>query len=171
MLARTKRLPRQLFRFRGCLNEPVAARRAAVTTAIPATLEDASLIPFFDYPNEHHSASAASTGLFAYRDLTKPSSLTRLAEGTRRRAHSLTERILQARDSREDILLALKNLDKLSNLLCGVIDLAEVIRNSHPDQRWVESADEAYNILCDFMNELNTHVGLYDVRPSLLRSN
>lgn len=164
MLARTKRLPRQLYRFRGCLNGPRLEKRSATTTTIPANLEDASLIPFFDDPNEQRIASAASTGLFAYKDLTKPSSLTRLAEGTRRRAQALTERILQARNSRGEVLLALKNLDKLSNLLCGVIDLSEVIRSSHPDSRWIESADEAYNILCDFMNELNTHVGLYEAR-------
>jgi len=53
-----------------------------------------------------------------------------------------------------------KNLDRLSDMLCGVIDLAELVRNAHPDRAWVEAANNAYEALCEFMNVLNTHVGL-----------
>ena len=60
-----------------------------------------------------------------------------------------------------------KNLDRLSDLLCGVIDLAETVRNSHPDRAWVEAANTAYETLCEFMNVLNTHVGLYEVRGDI----
>lgn len=56
-----------------------------------------------------------------------------------------------------------KNLDRLSDLLCGVIDLAELVRNVHPDPAWAGGANEAYEELCEYMNELNTHVGLYEV--------
>ena len=73
-----------------------------------------------------------------------------------------------ARESRDELRLVLKNLDKLSDLLCGVIDLAELIRNSHPDPEWVTSANDAYDTLCEFMNILNTHVGLYQVRTPLV---
>lgn len=55
-------------------------------------------------------------------------------------------------------------------MLCGVIDLAELVRNAHPDPAWVESAEEVYAHLCEFMNVLNTHVGLYDVRSYVYSS-
>jgi hypothetical protein len=48
-------------------------------------------------------------------------------------------------------------------MLCSVIDLAELVRNAHPDTEWVESANEAYEQLCEYMNVLNTNVGLYEV--------
>jgi mitochondrial intermediate peptidase len=56
-----------------------------------------------------------------------------------------------------------KNLDRLSDMLCGVIDLAELVRNAHPDRLWAEAANHAYETLCEFMNVLNTHTGLYEV--------
>lgn len=56
-----------------------------------------------------------------------------------------------------------KNLDRLSDLLCSVVDLAEFVRNAHPDPEWVASANNLYESLSEFMNVLNTHVGLYNV--------
>jgi intermediate peptidase len=76
----------------------------------------------------------------------------------------LTERIVRARQSRDELLKVVKNLDRLSDMLCSVIDLAELVRNAHPDPEWVTSANEAYVRLCEYMNVLNTHVGLYEVR-------
>jgi Zn-dependent oligopeptidase len=61
-------------------------------------------------------------------------------------------------------LRVVKNLDRLSDMLCSVIDLAELVRNAHPDPEWVNSANGAYEQLCEYMNVLNTHVGLYEVR-------
>lgn len=136
--------------------------RNATTSVIPPSTDDISLIPFFDQPNAHQTRSASHSGLFLHNGLTTPYSITVLASGTLVRARLLTDRILRAR-SREELRLVLKNLDKLSDLLCGVIDLAELIRNSHPDRLWVKSANDAYDMLCEFMNELNTHVGLYNV--------
>ncbi|KAH8119833.1 mitochondrial intermediate peptidase [Phellopilus nigrolimitatus] len=170
MLARSTRLrlPRTqtAFRFRACLNETSSNGprfRPATTATIPASSEDTSLIPFFDQPHRQRFRSVAASGLFSHKCLTEPRSVTFLAEGTLLRAKLLTERILHARESREELTLALKNLDKLSDLLCGVIDLAEVIRSSHPNTAWVESANDAYDMLCEFMNVLNTDVGLYEV--------
>ena len=41
--------------------------------------------------------------------------------------------------------------------------LAELVRNAHPDPVWVQSSEEVYEKLCEFMNVLNTNVGLYEV--------
>ncbi|KAI5116328.1 hypothetical protein M0805_003541 [Coniferiporia weirii] len=171
MLVRTTRTrfpktPLAVFKFRGCLNEASSTGprpRQKTTLTIPATSEDTSLIPFIDLPNARRTWSTSPSGLFNHRDLTEPRSLTLLAEGSLLRAGLLTNRILQAKESKRELLLALKNLDKLSDLLCSVIDLAEVVRNCHPDEAWVQCANDAYDMLCEFMNELNTHVGLYEV--------
>ncbi|TDL28302.1 mitochondrial intermediate peptidase [Rickenella mellea] len=131
-------------------------------TPIAATPNDTSLVYLFDRPHSTSWIAAhAPTGLFSHQTLTSPTALRNLAEGTLRRARGLTNRILQAEWSKNELLMVVKNLDKLSDLLCGVIDLAELIRNTHPNSAWVKSADEAYDKLCEFMNELNTNVDLY----------
>ena len=149
-------------------NSPAAYKfRNATTAIIPPSVDDTSLIPFFDQPSAHRAHSTRHSGLFLHDGLTTPYSINTLAAGTLLRAKFLTERILRAQ-TQDELRLVLKNLDKLSDLLCGVIDLAELIRNSHPDYHWVKSANDAYDMLCEFMNELNTHVGLYDVSLSNL---
>ncbi|KAI0308160.1 hypothetical protein B0F90DRAFT_1807434 [Multifurca ochricompacta] len=116
------------------------------------------------------------TGLFGQPSLISPSSFHNLVLATLIRAQSLTERIVRARQSRDELLKAVKNLDRLSDMLCSVIDLAELVRNAHPDPEWVSSANEAYEQLCEYMNVLNTNVGLYETLrdvlsdPSILRT-
>ncbi|EEB90000.1 hypothetical protein MPER_11852, partial [Moniliophthora perniciosa FA553] len=156
-----------IFHFRGCLHEPIA-RRTAVTRPgpsliIPASTEDKNLLSVFDQPSITKLRSPFSTtGLFGHSSLTHPHALVSLANATLIRAQALTERILRASESRDELKKVVKNLDRLSDLLCGVIDLSELVRNAHPDRQWVEAANHAYEVLCEFMNVLNTHVGLYE---------
>ncbi|TRM66100.1 mitochondrial intermediate peptidase mitochondrial precursor [Schizophyllum amplum] len=162
------------FRFRGCL----AARRelyhtttahAADVAILPATHDDKALVSVFDTPRSNQKMSGfTTTGLFNHAMLTHPRSLNTIAQGTLIRAHILTNRILRARESRDELFKVVKNLDRLSDMLCSVIDLCELVRNSHPDRAWVEAANDAYEGLCQTMNELNTHVGLYDVLKVVL---
>ena len=168
MLARTVKnaLPKPFFRFGGCLNAKCEAiqRRPLATVTLPATTDDLTLVSLFDQPKGTFKAlSLAHTGIFRHPNLTSPAAFNELADATLIRAQLLTERILRARESREELFKVVKNLDRLSDLLCSVIDLAELVRNAHPDRSWVESANETYEKLCEFMNVLNTHVGLYDV--------
>ncbi len=159
------------FSFRGCLQARRHLRhtdlsRAATTSAIqPTSVDDTNLIDFFDHPYAPQK-STAPTGIFGHRYLTAPGSFIALADSTLRRAQLLTERILRARESRDELFKVVKNLDRLSDMLCGVIDLAELLRNAHPDPAWVQSAEEVYEKLCEFMNILNTDVGLYEVRTA-----
>lgn len=163
------------YRFRGCLS--VKRRRAedtyfalarwASTSTKPSSSSDKDLCEFFDQPPSKQSFSSRHSGLFTHPGLTSPSSLQLLADGTLKRAQQLTNRIVAASNSRDELFKVVKNLDKLSDMLCGVIDMAEFVRNSHPDYEWVRSANDAYEKLCEFMNVLNTHVGLYKVRTEL----
>ena len=77
------------------------------------------------------------------------------------------DRICLAKDdpSGRELRLVVKNLDRLSDLLCGVIDLCELVRNVHPDDQWITACERSYDRLCSYMNGLNTHVGLYEVSP------
>lgn len=178
MIARTARTllpkPARPFRFRGCLfseKDPVRAPKSRVRFSstqsqpiIPASSDDKALILLYDHPNKPHRSSPFSrTGLFGHPSLTHPEALIALADATLLRAQVLTERIMRARESSDELKKVVKNLDRLSDLLCGVIDLAELVRNAHPDPIWVDAANTAYERLCEFMNILNTHVGLYDV--------
>ncbi|PIL31767.1 hypothetical protein GSI_06471 [Ganoderma sinense ZZ0214-1] len=164
---------KSLFRFRGCLTAGRLGRdanlsRPATTSAIqPASVDDTDLIAFFDQPYAPHKLTSP-TGLFGHHMLTTPSAFVALADSTLRRAQLLTDRILRARESRDELFKVVKNLDRLSDMLCGVIDLAELVRNAHPDQAWIQSADEVYEKLCEFMNVLNTNVGLYEVLRAVL---
>ena len=137
-------------------------KRRTLATALNTSSDD--LLSFFDRPHYRTSWSKSPTGLFGQPSLVSPSSFHNLALATLIRAQLLTDRILRARQSPDELLRVVKNLDRLSDMLCSVIDLAELIRNAHPDPEWVNSANGAYEQLCEYMNVLNTHVGLYEVR-------
>ena len=171
VLSKPARTP---FRFRGCLYAKkeaparLAVRRHASTVTLsapaPTSADDADIVADFDLPQfAHRSSNLTPSGLFGHPVLTTPSSFITLADSTLHRAELLTRRITNARESREELFRVVKNLDRLSDLLCGVIDLAELIRNAHPDPAWVQSAEHGYEKMCEFMNVLNTHVELYEV--------
>ncbi|KAI0361429.1 mitochondrial intermediate peptidase [Trametes cingulata] len=150
------------------LSSKTIRSRSATTSAVqPASVDDTDLIAFFDQPHAPQKATNP-TGIFGHRVLTTPTAFNALADSTLRRAQLLTERVLRARESRDELFKVVKNLDRLSDMLCGVIDLAELLRNAHPDPAWVQSADEVYEKLCEFMNVLNTNVGLYEVLGAVL---
>ncbi|KAJ7170062.1 mitochondrial intermediate peptidase [Mycena filopes] len=175
MLARNAlaRPAARIFRFRGCLfaKDQVARRTYASPSSliIPASVEDRELAAMLDRPKSTFGSSVLSTtGLFQHPSLTHPGALVALTDATLIRAQLLTDRILRARESRAELLLVVKNLDRLSDLLCGVIDLAELVQNAHPEALWVEAANFAHEKLCNFMNVLNTHTGLYAVLKAVL---
>ncbi|KAH0838015.1 mitochondrial intermediate peptidase [Lanmaoa asiatica] len=132
-------------------------RRA--TTTIPPSPDDAELVSLFDQPqNGRQSRPLSVSGILQHPELTTPAAFNALAESTILRAQLLTERILRANQSRSELSKVVKNLDRLSDLLCGVIDFAELLRNAHPDSQWVQCANDSYEKLCEYMNVLNTHI-------------
>ena len=176
MLARTARnalasSSRPLFRFRGCLHAKQDALKTfsrlatTVSAPVPASSDDADIIADFDLPHGAQRYSGLKpTGLFGHGFLSTPNAFVQLADSTLLRAEVLTQRIVWAKESRDELFKVVKHLDRLSDLLCGVIDLAELVRNAHPDPVWVQTAEHVYEKMCEFMNVLNTHVDLYLVR-------
>lgn len=110
---------------------------------------------------------STSTGLFGLHPLVNPRALEPLTQRTLIHAQQLVDRIRNAKSvndpSGREIRLVVKNLDRLSDLLCGVIDMCELVRNVHPDKKWVAASERSYERLCSFMNGLNTDQGLYEV--------
>jgi intermediate peptidase len=167
--------PKQLFHFQGrrllSTYDTARYRRCLSIQAstIPASVDDIALVSLFDHPKSGiRTTPFSTTGLFGHPSLNHPRGLISLAEATLVRAQLLTDRILRARESRDELLKVVKNLDRLSDMLCAVIDLSELVRNAHPDRIWVEAANHAYETLCESMNVLNTNVGLYEVRQYII---
>ena len=161
MLSRNVRL-----HFQRVQNVRLSPKRRSLAIALNTKSNDFQSC--LDSPLHRVSWSRSPTGLFGQPSLVSPSSFQNLALATLIRAKLLTERIVRARESRDELFKVVKNLDRLSDMLCSVIDLAELVRNAHPDPEWVDSANEAYEQLCEYMNVLNTDVGLYEVRLLLV---
>ncbi|CAD6896797.1 unnamed protein product [Tilletia controversa] len=135
------------------------------TAVVEADARDLKAV--FDSPNVAISTRKSSTllnpeGLFLCPSLSAPDEFLTVARRTHLRAQLLVHRIVTAPENgTEEMSKVVRNLDRLSNLLCSVIDCAELVRNTHPDPAWVRAANDAYEYLCGYMNVLNTHQGLY----------
>lgn len=77
------------------------------------------------------------------------------------KCQAIVAKVLQASTVDEYRGLA-RNLDQLSDLLCRVIDLSDFIRTIHPDRRIQEAATQAYALMFEYMNVLNTTTGLHE---------
>ena len=104
---------------------------------------------------------APSRGLFQNQYLTSPDGFEVFTQTTLQRCQKIVKRALQAH-SFEELRSLPKDLDRLSDSLCRVIDLAEFVRNTHPDIQFQDAATKAYTELFEYMNVLNTTPGLND---------
>jgi intermediate peptidase len=55
----------------------------------------------------------------------------------------------------------LRQLDAISQAVCNVIDAAELARSVHADERWRESAHNAFGVLSEYIGALNSDPVLY----------
>lgn len=126
----------------------------------------------FDAPAASSSRSryaAASTsapdGLFLYPNLRTPDTFLDSVNAAIARGHLLVERIANApANGDEEMRKVIKLFDRLSDVLCKVIDAAEVVRCLHPDTHWRQGAERVYEELFSWMNTLNTDPRLYEVK-------
>lgn len=144
---------------------PSSAHLSHSSSALPL---DTNLRAILDEPFSNAASSSmifTPTGLFGNANLQSPQDFITLANATIRRAKAIVARITNAPNAgAEEMRMVVKNFDRLSDVLCGVIDMAELVRHAHPDPEWAEASHDAYEILCSYMNILNTHTGLYEVR-------
>ncbi|GME71870.1 unnamed protein product [Ambrosiozyma monospora] len=109
---------------------------------------------FFNYKSN-------SVGLFQNPYLKRPSGVQDFSRESLKKAKQLTQAIIED-DSPEGLVNYIRNLDRLSDILCRVIDLCEFIRVVHPNKSFVNAAQACHEEMFQFMNILNTSKELYD---------
>lgn len=107
------------------------------------------------------------TGLFQNPYLTSASGLRKFCKDSLEKAERLCESMVRDQ-SEAGLRNYVTNLDKLSDILCRVIDLAEFVRVAHPDKRFVNAAQECHEEMFEFMNKMNTNVELYQILAKVL---
>ncbi|KAL8943441.1 MAG: hypothetical protein Q9216_001079 [Gyalolechia sp. 2 TL-2023] len=121
--------------------------------------DDNSLRDVFDSPflrqGIRHSLDSPPKGLFENRYLTQPEGFITFARETANKCQRLVTRIVQA-SSVEDRRRIPIVLDRLSDSLCRVLDMADFVRATHPDIGFQQASTQAYAMLYEFMNVLNT---------------
>ncbi|KAF2155216.1 zincin [Myriangium duriaei CBS 260.36] len=96
-----------------------------------------------------------SAGLFRNKYLTRPEGFRKYASVTLAKCQRLVEKV-SSYESVDQYRHIVKDLDQLSDLLCRVIDLCEFVRSTHPDPRTQDAATQAYMMMFQYMNVLNT---------------
>lgn len=112
----------------------------------------------FSQRNSLHSKRA---GLVQNQYLTSPDGFQALASDSLQKCQAIVSKVLSASTVEEYRAMA-RNLDRLSDLLCRVIDLSDFMRTIHPDPAVQEAATKAYALMFEYMNVLNTTTGLHD---------
>ncbi|CRK41962.1 hypothetical protein BN1708_008620 [Verticillium longisporum] len=131
-----------------------------------AVRDDAILRELFDSPARTAKAFKASelqpsAGLFKNRYLTSPNGFIVFARRSLQKASKIVDRVLGA-SSTAEYKAIVKDLDRLSDLLCRVLDLSDFVRMTHPDPRFQQAAAGAWSLVYQYMNQLNTMTGLSD---------
>lgn len=160
--------------------QPISRRYLAVAAAatIPSALhppkadppsalsshDDRTLRKIFDSQSFWHEFSRSSVtgprkGLFQNRHLKDPSGFHDFTQVALAKCRGIVAKVLQA-STMEDYKAIPRNLDRLSDSLCRVLDIAEFVRVTHPEDRFQKAANEAYAMLFEYMNILNTTTGL-----------
>lgn len=121
----------------------------------------------FDSLSFNSSNNRNSVGLFCNPYLTSPKGLKKFAEESLDRARALTEHMIEDQ-SIESMHSYIKELDRLSDMLCRVIDLCEFVRAAHPDSSFVKAAEQCHAALFEHMNILNTSKPLFDKLEKVL---
>jgi intermediate peptidase len=113
----------------------------------------------FNHKTSWGTSAEKSPGLIGNNHLTTARGFQTFAERSVAQCKRLVERTLAA-STVEEYRAIPKDLDRLSDLLCRVIDLSDFIRGIHPDAAVAAAASASYSLMFHYMNELNTTTGL-----------
>lgn len=152
-----------------------AATATARDNAPPSTLyglsasgktDDDALRKVFDNASfwnnfKQSSSKNAPSGIIGNKYLTHPEGFVDFVTVTIQRCNAVVTKVSQA-ETVEDFKGMVKDLDKLSDLLCRVIDLADFVRGTHPSRKFQMMAVRAYHTVFQYMNQLNTTPVLYN---------
>lgn len=133
---------------------------SAYLHASPARNSDNALLrEVFNNKGAWRSSEKRSSGLIGNNYLTTPQGFQKFAETSVAQCKRLVERTLAA-STVEQYKAIPRDLDRLSDLLCRVIDLSDFIRSIHPNAAVAAAAAASYSLVFQYMNELNTTTGL-----------
>ncbi|KAF2849248.1 mitochondrial intermediate peptidase [Plenodomus tracheiphilus IPT5] len=116
--------------------------------------------PFWD-TFRRSTTQQKPAGIIGNKYLTHPEGFVDFVTVTIQRCNAVVHKVAAAQ-SADEFRHIVKDLDKLSDLLCRVIDLADFVRGTHPDRKFQIMAVKAYHTVFQYMNELNTTPVLYD---------
>lgn len=108
------------------------------------------------------SKAVKNEGLFKNPYLTDAKGLKSFSDESLTSAKALTSDLIHESNSPEALRSYVKDLDRLSDILCRVIDLCEFVRVAHPNKSFVKEAENAHQELFEHMNILNTSKPLFD---------
>ncbi|OKL55770.1 Mitochondrial intermediate peptidase [Talaromyces atroroseus] len=117
--------------------------------------------PFWREFSNRRANSSKRTGIVQNQYLSNPEGFRQFAQTSLQKCQRIVSKVLGA-STLEDYKSMAKDLDRLSDLLCRVIDLSDFVRGNHPDPRIQEAATQAYALMFEYMNILNTTTGLHD---------
>ncbi|KAL6947233.1 hypothetical protein ACO0QE_002112 [Hanseniaspora vineae] len=109
-----------------------------------------------------------STGLFENQYVTSPEGLLDFSKHCLKLAQDLVDK-MHKDHTHKGLRDYIRRMDELSNILCRVIDLSELIRSSHPDMKFVEAAQKVHEKMFEFMNILNTDLDLCNTLKAVLQ--
>ncbi|KAI1845270.1 hypothetical protein JX266_008580 [Neoarthrinium moseri] len=131
--------------------------------------DDSLLRQLFDSPQTFKEFAPPSSrafngdnvGLFRNKYLTSPEGFLNFANVTLEKAQKLVDKVLQA-STLDEYKIIVRDLDRLSDLLCRVLDVSDFVRVTHPDEKIQQAASHAWALVYQYMNQLNTTTGLCD---------
>ncbi|KAK5658806.1 hypothetical protein OQA88_1618 [Cercophora sp. LCS_1] len=129
----------------------------------PSSDSDIATRDVFDHPEIYTGVnrSVKNPGLFANKYLTRPEGFIEFANVSLKKARAIVERVLAA-STLEQYRVIVQDLDRLSDILCRVLDMSDFVRVTHPDRKTQQMASAAWDMVYMYMNELNTMTGLND---------
>jgi intermediate peptidase len=115
------------------------------------------------FDKQSRNTAIGTTGMFGYRNIKTPNDLMAISKQSLNHAANLVDLIVGSNDSDDTV----KQIDGLSDLICSLLDSAELLRNIHPDKQWVNVANDCYVELHTYLNTLNTNTAIYTVPPQI----
>lgn len=112
-----------------------------------------------DFLRRAHGNVGLQKGLFQNRYLTHPSGFREFTQDTLQKCSRIVTQVLAA-SSTEEYRSLPQVMDRLSDSLCRVLDIAEFVRSTHPSPSFQQAANETFSALFEYMNVLNTTPGL-----------
>ena len=120
--------------------------------------------------NNFNNNNIEEVGLYSIKGLNKPNDFLKLASSSIDECNTIRQNLSNKLSSsniiisnKEDASIILKELDDISNIVCCVIDAAELCRNTHSEIEWRNYAEKVFGMLSSYISELNSDDTLYKI--------